>query len=197
LPVESAIERLREQGIYRAPEHTQHYRSSRPILELLPRLQKDVGVACYLSGRRSETSDETGREVFILTFRARMGRLQPERWKELLLEEVYESIRCAQQEVGTILSRVGERGAILNLPPELEEALREEGCSVERIEFDRILKPMDVLKMKVRNEVRKGERLSRDEVIHLVKKHVEFTELVLRKGFEGACAHFDSCDGIS
>ena len=184
--IEPAIDDLKDEGIYREPEDSRHYESSRTLFHLLPQLHVGEKLHCYIDELRHSISADLAKELFLLTFRARMGDIEPARWKQLIEEQVRDTIRCGEDEAYAILKGAEENNVCLNLPEETEALMEDRGFSLERIQVDRSIKPVDILTRKVKREVMYGEMVSLSEVAALVKRHVEFTELILKADFDQA-----------
>lgn len=124
--------------------------------------------------------------MFAMTLRARLGRIEPKRWKNVIAEDVVTGLECNPSESRYIAERACESNICLDASEEVLAYLETAGFDVEEVVLDRSRKPLDILRRRIRDEIMHGVKVTPDEVTALVRDHVKFTDLILTKEFEYA-----------
>jgi len=158
-----------------------------PLLQALRVLaSKGISVYFYLSPRYQAVAKEVALEFAALTLRARLGRIEPEQWKEVAKKEVKAFIQSLDEHTRYIATRAKSVNVCVNLPAEVKEEFLLAGHKVEEIVVDVTCKPMDIFWQKVKEEELYGKKFSQEEAKKLIEQHVEFVGLILEKDFDEA-----------
>ncbi|MEM4521873.1 MAG: hypothetical protein QW738_01445 [Nitrososphaeria archaeon] len=181
------IENAIDSGIIKIPEDSHLVKEYRPLFEILPNLHKrGVKVYCCQDNSMHETISDLLNEILLLTIRARLGKIEPRKWKALLEEEAKIELELTEKCSMYILSKAKSRNLGVDLPREILESLKTKGFLIYEITLDVPSKPLDLLKYRIKQNLIKGEEISDEEVAYYVKEHVHFTELIMRYGFDEA-----------
>ncbi|MEM2750672.1 MAG: hypothetical protein QXH53_03240 [Nitrososphaerales archaeon] len=181
------IENMKSKDIIKEPYDTHTLKVYQPIFKVLPFLHKaGVKVFCYRDELSYKASYELINEILIMTLHARLGKINPEKWKELIKEDVRLSLESCKKEGEYIITRIDKVNVCLDASEDLLKYLKNAGCEIERVELDQACKPLDILRRKIRDEILYGIKVSNEEVIKLVEDHVKFTELLLINDFDNA-----------
>jgi hypothetical protein len=125
-------------------------------------------------------------EILLLTIRARLGKIEPRKWRALLEEEARIELELTEKCSMYILTKAKNKNLGIDLSREILESLKAKGFLIYEITLDSPFKPLDLLKFKIKQSLLKGKEVSDDEIIYYVKEHVQFTELIMRYGFDDA-----------
>ncbi|HEC57266.1 MAG TPA: hypothetical protein ENI32_05220 [Candidatus Syntrophoarchaeum butanivorans] len=174
---------LEDVGLIRVEDRVK-YRTLAPLFEYIYMNQPDVH--CYRDPLYHTISNETLREIFLMTARGRLGRIEIDEWRRVLEEDVRTEIEYAEIEGEFIRERASEENVCLNASEEIEEYLRGKGFEVVRRDVDLSCTPLDMLRSMIREEVLEGKMVPDETVRRLVEYHLRFTDLILEKGREEA-----------
>lgn len=181
------VEAMTDDGLVRHPEDSQMLRAYEPVLTLLYALgQQGVHFVCYLDPTRHAAARDLAGELLALTLRAKLGRIDVERWRELIMEDIETSLDWSVREARAIASRARGESVALDVSAEAVEYLDAAGFHVEEVELDRSCKPLDILRSKLSQELLQGVKVSVEEVAALVHDHVRFVDLLLGREYEYA-----------
>lgn len=182
-----AIENAIDSGIIRIPEDSHLMKEYSPLFEILPNLHKrGVKVYCCQDDSVHETISGLLHEILLLTIRARLGKIEPRKWRALLEEGARMELELTEKCSMYILSRAKSKNLGIDLPKEILESLKTKGFLIYEITLDVPSKPLDLLKYRIKQKLIKGEQISDEEIAYYVREHVHFTELILRYGFDEA-----------
>ncbi|MCS7115934.1 MAG: hypothetical protein NZ896_00490 [Nitrososphaerales archaeon] len=191
------IEKMKNEGIIEEPYDTHTLKVFKPIFEALPILYKvGVKVFCYRDKSYHKASHNFINEILIMTLNARLGKINPERWREVIKEDVRLNLECCKRDGEYIITRAKDVNVCLDASDDLLAYLKDAGFKIEKVELDRSYKPLDILWSKIRDEVLYGIRVSSEEIVELVKDHVIFTDLLLVKDFESAYEVWKGLKGV-
>ncbi|MDW8045445.1 MAG: hypothetical protein RMJ31_06725, partial [Nitrososphaerota archaeon] len=181
------IEKMKNEGIIEEPYDTHTLKVFKPIFETLPILYR-VGVRafCYRDKSYHKASHNFINEILVMTLNARLGKINPERWRKVIKEDVRLNLECCKRDGEYIITRAKDVNVCLDASDDLLAYLKDAGFKIEKVELDRSYKPLDILWSKIRDEVLYGLRVSSEEIVELVKDHVKFTDLLLVKDFGSA-----------
>ncbi len=175
----SVIDEMESLGQIRLPEDAHVLRSWRPFLEGVV----DIGEGKYIQLLREPLSFSQERQISMdflsLSLRARLGKIDLGRWKELLVEEMRLLQRDSSEETERLLELADESMVCVDLSEETEMQLRQRGLKVKRMDVDVARLPMDVLRRELREWTMRGEELPDDLVLRRIKEHLQFLDLIL------------------
>lgn len=176
---ESVIDEMENLGQIRMPEDTHVLRSWRPFLEGLV----DVGEGKQIQFLQDPLSFSQERQISMdlvaLSLKARLGRIELDRWKELLMEEVYLTQRESIQESERLMELTDRPTVSVDLSEEGERHLREKGVVVKRMAVDVPRLPMDLLRKEIKDRVASGTEVPEDLMMKRIKEHLQFLDLIL------------------
>ncbi|MBC7091925.1 MAG: hypothetical protein H5T50_08490 [Nitrososphaeria archaeon] len=186
-PIKKLLDHAIESGMVRVPEDSHLIKEYRPLFEILPNLyRRGVKVYCCQDKIVHDTVTEILDEILLLTIRARLGKIEPRKWRALLEEEARIELELAEKCIMYILTKAKNKNLGIDLSREVLESLKVKGFFIYEITLDSPSKPLDLLKFKIKQSLLKGKEVSDEEIIHYVKEHVQFTELIMRYGFDDA-----------
>jgi len=186
-PVKKILEHAIDSGVIKVPEDSHLMKEYRPLFEILPNLyRRGVKVYCCQDKSMHDTITDILDEILLLTIRARLGKIEPRKWRALLEEEARIELELTEKCSMYILTKAKNRNLGIDLSKEILESLKVKGFLIYEITLDYPSKPLDLLKFKIKQSLLKGKEVSDDEIIHYVKEHIQFTELIMRYGFDDA-----------
>ena len=186
-PVKKILEQAIDSGVIKVPEDSHLIKEYRPLFEILPNLyRRGVKAYCCQDKSMHDTITDILDEILLLTIRARLGKIEPRKWRALLEEEARIELELTEKCSMYILTKAKNKNLGIDLSREILESLKAKGFLIYEITLDSPSKPLDLLKFKIKQSLLKGKEVSDDEIIHYVKEHVQFTELIMRYGFDDA-----------
>ncbi|MEM1577225.1 MAG: hypothetical protein QXT98_06920 [Archaeoglobaceae archaeon] len=163
----------------------QDLRACEPIIHFC--WDKNIKIYCYLDDKISEGHANINVELAKLVLKFKIsGKIDILEWKKLLFDDI--NLRLVSSEYSAMKIRENARGlaACLNLTPEAEKYLKEEGFQVERIKLYDFNRPVDRLYQLAFRELN-GEKVTNEEYFELIRKHISFIDTVVEVGYEDAC----------
>lgn len=158
-----------------------------PLVESIPTLEsRGVQVHCYLSPTYSRLSEKLTYEVVGLGVRARLGRIEVDRWRRVLEQGIITSMSYAREHAQYIVSRAKRVNVCVNLPVEVGEELSRLGLSVVRVVIEESCRPTEPLYEMVRESLLSGKPFDAERAKGLIREYAEFLGLVMEKGFDEA-----------
>ncbi|MGB9727046.1 MAG: hypothetical protein ACPLZF_01440 [Nitrososphaeria archaeon] len=186
-PIKKILDHAVDSGIIRVPEDSHLIKEYRPLFEILPNLyRRGVKVHCCQDKSMHDTITDILDEILLLTIRARLGKIEPRKWRALLEEEARIELELTEKCSMYILTKARNKNLGVDLSKEILESLKVKGFLIYEITLDSPSKPLDLLKFKIKQGLLKGKEVSDEEIMHYVKEHVQFTELIMRYGFDEA-----------
>ncbi len=181
------IQHMKDLDLLKDPEDVRTYRMAEPILQILCSFDNSkVQVYCYADPMVRSFAAESAEDIAALTKKAEKDEIDVEQWKELLKEEIMLSIKAAEDEGRYIARRAKSENVCLNASEEVKDYLADLGYTIETVELDKPCQPLDILNVKLRNEVLSGKVVPDPEVKRLIADHVKFSNLVVEKDYEEA-----------
>ncbi len=181
------IQHMKDLELLRDPEDVRMYGMAEPILQVLCSLDNSkVQVYCYLDPIVRSFASEAAEYIMALTKKAEGGEIDVKEWKELLKEGILLSMKVAESEGKYISKRAKAENVCLNISDEAKNYLADLGYTVESIVLDKPCQPLDLLGLKLREELLGGRKVPDAEVRSLVADHVKFSNLVVEKDYEEA-----------
>ncbi|RLI74848.1 hypothetical protein DRO97_04810 [Archaeoglobales archaeon] len=155
-------------------------------LEPLVNANLNIKIYCYKDNDHSNKERNTSIDLLNLVLRAKLGRINVEEWKEVIMDDLKSNTEFAEYEAIRIVERVGNKNACLNLNEEVESFLRKEGFEVEKVWLYDFSRPIDKLYNLVKKEMN-GEIIDDKEFEELIHKHIKFIDTVIEIGYDEAC----------
>lgn len=186
-PIKRVLENAIDSGIIKVPEDSHLVKEYRPIFEILPNLyRRGVKVYCCQDKSMHDTILDILNEILLLTIRARLGKIEARKWRTILEEEVKIELEFIEKYSMYILSKAKSRNLSVDLSREILEYLKTKGFLIYEITLDVPSKPLDLLKHRIKQNLIKGQEISDEEIVYYVREHANFTELIMRYGFDEA-----------
>lgn len=165
--------------------YAQDLRASEPIIQFC--WNRNIPIYCYLDDKFSKDRRDIQIELARLVLRSKITeKINVFEWKNLIFKDVYLRGSSSEFIAMKICENAGNKNACLNLTPEVENYLKEEGFEVERIQLYEFQRPIDKLYNLALSEM-KGEKVSNEIYLDLIKKHLAFIDTVVEVGYENAC----------
>ncbi|MEM2727162.1 MAG: hypothetical protein QXV61_02775 [Archaeoglobaceae archaeon] len=165
--------------------YTQDLRASEPIIQYC--WIKNIPIYCYLDDKVSVDQRDIQIELARLVLRSKItNRIDLPEWKNLIFKDIHLRESSGEFIAMKISENAGNKNACLNLTPEVENYLKEGGFEVERIQLYEFQRPIDKLYNLALSEM-KGEKISNEIYLDLIKKHLAFMDTVVEEGYENAC----------
>ncbi|MEM1578173.1 MAG: hypothetical protein QXN34_03175 [Archaeoglobaceae archaeon] len=164
--------------------YVQDLKASEPILNFC--WKKEIPVYCYIDTGVSEKKREIQIELARLALKSKISRINVHEWKKVIFRDLMLRNSSSEYIAMKICERAMDFNVCLNLPPEVENFLEEEGFKVERFQLYDFGRPIDKLYEIALKEMR-GEDISNEKWLELIKKHLAFIDTVIEVGYEEAC----------
>ncbi|MCS7144817.1 MAG: hypothetical protein NZ879_07345 [Archaeoglobaceae archaeon] len=165
--------------------YSQDLIASEPIIQFCWR--KGIPIYCYLDDKVSEDRREIQLEFARLVLKSKITeKINVLEWKELIYRDLYVRESSSEFVAMKICENAGNKNACLNLSPEIEKFLQNEGFEIERIRLYDFQRPIDKLYELASKEMH-GEKVSNEAYLELIKKHIAFIDTVVEVGYEDAC----------
>lgn len=167
--------------------YAQDFRASEPIIQYC--WNKKIPVYCYLDDKFSEEQKKLQFEFAKLVLKSKIaGKIDVLEWKNLLFTDLKLSSSSSEFVAMKIIERAKGTSACLNLSPEVEKYLKEEGFEVERVRLYDFQRPIDRLYELALREMQ-GEKIEDGSYLELIKAHLVFIDTVMEVGYEEACKY--------
>lgn len=164
--------------------YVQDLKASEPILNFC--WKNDIPVYCYIDTRLSEKRGEIQIELARLALKSKISRINVKEWKKTIFQDLTLRNSFSENVAMRICERAKNFNVCLNLPPEVEIFLEEEGFKVERVQVYDFKRPIDKLYELALKEI-SGEDISNEKWLEVIKKHLAFIDTVIEVGYEEAC----------
>lgn len=186
--IDSVLAEMSEMGQVKLPEDAQVVRSWRPFLERLWDLAGEREVHCFRDPIAFSHQRQIALDMAAESVKARLGFLDLSAWRELLQEDVQLYLSESLGEGKLIARRADEGTACVDLSPEAESLLADEGFRVHTVRLEGHELPLSRLKREIMILESRREEVP-DSLIELgVRKHLEFLEILLSAdSFDEAC----------
>ncbi|MCX8172486.1 MAG: hypothetical protein N3D09_02590 [Archaeoglobaceae archaeon] len=168
--------------------YVQDLTASEPILQFC--WKKKIPIYCYLDDSSSSKAMELQLELIKLVLKSKItGKIKVEEWKNLIFKDI--SLRETSNDYVAmrIYENAMNENVCLNLSPQVEKFLVEEGFEVKTIKLYDFRRPIDRLYEFAMRELG-GEKVSDEIYLELIKKHISFIDAVVEMGYEEACKFF-------
>ncbi|MCQ4153481.1 MAG: hypothetical protein NOM71_04385 [Archaeoglobi archaeon] len=167
--------------------HIQDLRASEPIIQYC--WNEEVPIYCYLDDKDSEERKKIQIELAKLVLKAKLTeKIDVLEWKKLIFHDLALKEGLNELIAIKIHENAGNVNVCLNLSPEIENYLKEAGFEVERIQLYEFRRPIDKLYELALKEM-KGEKVSNEVYLEVIKKHLIFVDSVIEVGYEEACKY--------
>ncbi|MDH7508133.1 MAG: hypothetical protein QHH00_01885 [Methanomassiliicoccales archaeon] len=185
------IEEMESSGIIHLPEDRQIVASWEPLIKGISHAPPERKVRCYRDIASFDSERQIAMEYVILALRARSGRIEISKWKELLCEEIDLARKESESDARRLKSELTGHSVCVDSSGDLEEMLRSEGIEVKRVIVDSPVLPLDVLRSEMRWHMKQGREMPDDAISMRIKEHLEFLDLLIKsRTFDDAYAEW-------
>ncbi len=170
----------------------------KPILRTLKHLY--LNVQCFMNNQHFHSLKKVLEEIFLLTFRSRVGGIQVDKWRKVISKKVLVDYYCGREEADFVKDHIDGRVICVDLGESGVEKLKNEGFKVKNEVVEESLKPLDLLEWKIKEEIFFGKEINDEEVKKLVSLHLKFIDYVLEsRNFDEAYQKWkkDSCKWLT
>jgi len=183
---EEVVEEMRTLDQVRLPEDAHLLNTWRPLLEGLTEFT-DRRVRCIRDPILFMEERQIAMDLVLLSFRARLGRIDISEWKEVLEEEMWLARREAVIETERLVEDARGISVCVDLSHHAEERLEQMGYEIERIDLGTGSLPLE----KLRNELialqKHREKVPESLLIKRIREHLAFVDkLMSGKAFDEA-----------
>ncbi|MBC7108150.1 MAG: hypothetical protein H5T41_05110 [Methanomassiliicoccales archaeon] len=185
------VEEMESSGIIRLPEDRQIVASWEPLIKGISHAPPERKVRCYRDITSFDNERQIAMEYVILALRARTGRIEVPKWKELLCEEIDLARKESESDARRLKSELSGHSVCIDSSGDLEDMLRSEGVQVRRVVVDSPALPLDVLRWEMRYHMKQGREMPDDAISMRIKEHLEFLDLLIKsRTFDDAYAEW-------
>ena len=185
---------LEEAELIQRPVDAPKYKALEPVLEDLWRVRienPELELYCYEKPTHSYSNlrlREITSEIFVETAKvAARAKVDVNRWRELLEEELSLNMEASEEEADFIASKAKEENACSSsVSYDIAPNLEKRGLKLRTLVLGSYLAPLAVLRNKLRDEMKGLGEVQEKEIEQLVLDHVRFVHMVEVEGFENA-----------
>lgn len=181
---DDVVEEMRTMDQVRLPEDAHLLNTWRPLLEGLTGFT-DRKVRCIRDPIIFMEERQIAIDLALLSFRARLGRIDLNKWKEVLEEEMWLARREAVIETERLVEDADGVSVCVDLSHHTEERLERMGYKIEKINLGTRSLPLEKLKSELLALQKQNEGVPESLLIKRIREHLAFVDkLISGKGFD-------------
>ncbi|MDD1751631.1 MAG: hypothetical protein LUQ38_00900 [Methanotrichaceae archaeon] len=158
--------------------------AAQPLFEYLQDLH--VNLFCYRDTLQYDLLRKLSGDMFVLTASSKIFGIKVSRWLSLMEDLILIEIESNDIDGNYMIENAGEENVVFG-GEGLAEHLLNRGYDVEIMIIDQSVKPLDMLKRIVTQALKEGKDVPHNVVEDLVKKHLDFVDLIIQsESYEAA-----------